>query len=51
VIAAWIIAAAHPTPASTWIAPGSQFSMHAPHSMQAALFTMRAVLSPASKTP
>ena len=51
VSAAWIMAAAQPTPACTLIAPGSQLSMHAPHSIQAFLLTMRAMVSPASNTP
>ena len=45
------MAAAHPTPACTWIAPGSQLSMQAPHSIQAGRLTIRATVSPGSKTP
>jgi hypothetical protein len=32
-----MIAAAHPTPALTFIAPTAQLRMHAPHSMHASL--------------
>jgi hypothetical protein len=44
------MAAAQPTPACTLIAPGSQFTMQAPHSIQADRLTIRATFSPVSKT-
>jgi hypothetical protein len=39
-----IMAYAHPTPGLTSIAPGGQFFMHAPHSMQKSLSIISAVL-------
>jgi hypothetical protein len=45
-----IIAAAQPTPASTEIAPNSQFKAQAPHSMHRSLSVIAARLSRISKT-
>jgi hypothetical protein len=49
--AATIIAAAHPTPDSTCIAPSEQFSSHAPHSMQSSFRSKRAARPFIEKTP
>jgi hypothetical protein len=46
-----MIAAAHPTPAFTLMAPNSQFNAQAPHSMQRSRSTTAAFLPLISKTP
>lgn len=51
VIAARIIASAHPTPLCTVIAPDGQFFMQAPHSMQDAGCAGVTTFSPGTKTP
>jgi hypothetical protein len=51
VIAALIIASAHPTPLCTLIAPDGQFFMQAPHSMQDAGLARVTTFSPGTKTP
>ncbi len=51
VIMPLMIAAAHPTPLSTRIAPNAQLVMQAPHSIHLSLSTMTAVLSFIDKTP
>jgi hypothetical protein len=49
--AARIMAAAHPTPLSTVMAPAGQLSWQAPHSMQAAWRMSRAARRPGANTP
>jgi hypothetical protein len=51
VIMLLIMAAAHPTPEFTLIAPNSQFFAQAPHSMQRSLSMSAARLSCISNTP
>lgn len=51
VIAARIIASAHPTPLFTVIAPDGQFFIQAPHSIQDAGDASVTIFSPGTKTP